>query len=54
MDILNKLLNFLSRVINICMIFFVYLTFEIAQNVVWLGNIRIVDVLGVPKISEHT
>jgi len=54
MATLNRLLNLLSYVINICWMCFVYLTLDTAQKVVWLCNIRWVDALGVSKISEHT
>jgi hypothetical protein len=53
MDPLNKLLNLLSHVINICRMYSVYLTFDVAPKVVWLCNIRWVGALGVPKISEQ-
>jgi len=53
LDPLNKVLNLLSYVINIWRMCFVYLTFDTAQNLVWLCNISWVAVLGVPKIFEH-
>jgi len=53
MDPLNRLLNLLSYVINICRMCFVYLTFDRAQKVVCVCNIRWVGALGVPKIFEH-
>jgi len=53
MDTLNKLLNLLSHVINICRMCFVYLNFATAQKVVWLCNIIWVGALGVPKTFEH-
>ena len=51
MDPLNELLNLVSHVINMCRMCFVYLTFDTAQKVVWLCNIRWVRAAGVPKIS---
>jgi len=53
MDPLNKVLNLLSHVINICGMCYVYFTFDTAQKVVWMGNIRWVGARGVPKIFEH-
>ena len=51
MDPLNELLNLVSHVINMCRMCFVYLTFDTAQKVVWLCNIRWVGAVSVPKIS---